>query len=44
MRDLTWVKRAVKETLTRQFSHVRASDVGVRETTDPDGGKCYVSM
>jgi hypothetical protein len=39
MRDLTSVKRAVKETLTRQFSHVRVSDVGVCQTTDPDGGE-----
>ena len=37
MRDLASVKRAVKETLTRQFSHVRVSDVRVRE--DSDGGE-----
>jgi hypothetical protein len=29
----------VKETLTRQFSHVRVSDVRVREDTDSDGGE-----
>ena len=37
MRNLASVKRAVKETLSRQFSHVRVSDVRVREDTDPDG-------
>jgi len=37
MRDLASVKRAVKETLTRQFS--RVSDVQVREDTDSDGGE-----
>lgn len=37
MRNLASVKRAVKETLSRQFSHVRVSDVRVREDTDSDG-------
>jgi hypothetical protein len=37
MRDLASVKRAVKETLSRQFGHVRISDVRVREDTDSDG-------
>jgi hypothetical protein len=39
MRDLASVKRAVKETLTRQFSHIRVSDVRVREDPDSDGGE-----
>lgn len=37
MRDLTPVKRAVSETFSHLFSHVRVSDVRVREDTDFDG-------
>jgi hypothetical protein len=37
MRDLTSVKHAVNETFSRLFSHVRVSDVRVREDTDFDG-------
>ena len=37
MRDLTSVKQAVNETFSRLFSHVRVTDVRVREDTDFDG-------
>jgi hypothetical protein len=37
MRDVTSVKQAVNETFSRLFSHVRVSDVRVREDTDFDG-------
>jgi hypothetical protein len=37
MRDLTSVKQAVNETFSRLFSHVRVTDVRVREDNDFDG-------
>jgi hypothetical protein len=37
MRNLASVKQAVNETFSRLFSHVRVTDVRVREDTDFDG-------